>query len=98
MTKCFQRGSLIVCALACVVAPIIMTASLEGADSQTKPGGFAFVHATVIDGTGAAAKRNQTILISEDRITAVGPSGKVRIPRGARSFDATGRFLIPGLW
>ncbi len=57
-----------------------------------------FVHATVIDGTGAAAKPNQTAVISGDRITAVGPSSSVIIPRGARTIDATGRFLIPGLW
>jgi hypothetical protein len=99
MTKSPQRASWKArCCLACVIIPSIVTAPLKGADSQTSRSAFAFVHATVIDGTGAAAKRNQTVLVSEDRITAVGPSGKVRIPRGARSFDATGRFLIPGLW
>ena len=88
----------ILCILAWVVTPIMVTASLKGADSQTSNGAFAFVHATVIDGTGAAAKHNQAVLVSEDRITAVGPSGKVAIRRGARTIDATGRFLIPGLW
>src|SRR5215472_4131162 len=71
---------------------------LKGADSQTNRGALAFVRATVVDGTGASAKYNQTVLVSEDRIMAVGPSGRVRIPRGARTIDATGRFLIPGLW
>jgi hypothetical protein len=66
--------------------------------AQTKRGPFAFVHATVIDGTGAPAKLDQTVLVSEDRIMAVGPSGSVRIPRGAPTIDAGGRFLIPGLW
>ena len=63
---------------------------------RTSP--MAFVHATVIDGTGAAARPNQTVLVSGDRITAVGPSGKVIIPLGTHTIDATGRFLIPGLW
>jgi imidazolonepropionase-like amidohydrolase len=58
----------------------------------------AFVHATVIDGTGAAAKPNETVLVCGDRIAAVGSSGGVAIPRGARTIDATGQFLIPGLW
>jgi hypothetical protein len=58
----------------------------------------AFVHATVIDGTQVAARANQTVLVSGDRITAVGAFGKVAIPQGARIVDATGRFLIPGLW
>ena len=58
----------------------------------------AFVHVTVIDGTGAAARPDQTVVTSGDRITAVGPSITVRIPPGARVTDATGRFVIPGLW
>src|SRR5215469_16019749 len=69
------------------------------AQVQTDHTGFvAFVRATVIDGTGAAARPNQTVLFSGHRITAVGPSDKVVIPLGAHTIDATGRFLIPGLW
>src|SRR5215471_12234491 len=73
----------------------------RGTFAQVQTGGarlIAFVHATVIDGTGAAARPNQTVLISGDRITAVGPSSTVAIPRPAHTIDATGRFLIPGLW
>jgi imidazolonepropionase-like amidohydrolase len=58
----------------------------------------AFVHVTVIDGTGAAARSDQTVVTSGDRIIAAGRSRSVRIPPGARVMDATGRFLIPGLW
>ena len=59
---------------------------------------FAITHVTVIDGTGAPPKTNQTVLVAGDRITAIGAVDAVRIPRGARTIDATGRFLIPGLW
>jgi predicted amidohydrolase YtcJ len=59
---------------------------------------LAFVHVTVIDATGAPAKPNQTVLVSGNRITALGPFGTVAIPPGARTVDANGRFLIPGLW
>ena len=59
---------------------------------------FAFVHVTVIDGTEAAPKPDQTVVVADDRIVAVGPSRSVPIPRRARALDATGRFLIPGLW
>ena len=62
------------------------------------PGTFAFVHATVIDGTGAAPKPNQTVVVSGGRIAAIGDSADVSIPSDARSIDATGQFLIPGLW
>src|SRR6516164_1484378 len=63
-----------------------------------RTGPAAFVHATVIDGTGADARPDQTVVVSEDRIAAVGPSGKVVIPRGTHIIDATGLFLMPGLW
>src|SRR5262245_55830310 len=59
---------------------------------------FAFVHVAVIDGTGAPVRLDQTVVVSGDRITAVGPSSKMSIPRDARSVNARGRFLIPGLW
>lgn len=59
---------------------------------------FAFVHATVIDGTGAAPRRNQTVVIARGRIAAVGDSEKISAPPGIRIVDGTGQFLIPGLW
>jgi len=59
---------------------------------------FAFIHATVIDGTGAAARVDQTIIVSQNHISAVGTSGRTTIAPGIRVIDATGQFLIPGLW
>lgn len=53
--------------------------------------------ATVIDGTGAAAKGNQTVLVSGGRIVAVGSSAAIKIPSGARVIDGTGQYVIPGL-
>jgi imidazolonepropionase-like amidohydrolase len=37
------------------------------------------------------------ILIDAGKITAVGPSSQIEVPRNARRIDAHGRFLIPGL-
>src|SRR5262249_52944744 len=72
---------------------------LDGAALQTGQGhSLAFVHVTVIDGTGAAARPDQTVLVAGDRISGVGPSSRVSIPARAQIIEATGRFLIPGLW
>ncbi|HRP07131.1 MAG TPA: amidohydrolase family protein [Gemmatimonadales bacterium] len=57
----------------------------------------AITNVTVIDGTGAAPKPHQTVLIREGRIAAVGPASSTSIPTGARSIDGTGQTLIPGL-
>jgi hypothetical protein len=84
-----------------LIGVVLLVLLSAGAFAQAQTNGnsiVAFVHATVIDGTGAAARPNQAVLVSGDRITAVGPSSNVRIPPGARTIDATGRFLIPGLW
>ena len=56
------------------------------------------LHVTVIDATGAEASRDQTVVIKGDRIAALGKPGEVSIPNGASLVDATGKFLIPGLW
>jgi len=63
-----------------------------------EPGSLAFTHVTVIDMTGAPPKSDMTVVVTGNRITALGHAGKVRIPLGAQIINATGKFLIPGLW
>jgi hypothetical protein len=52
---------------------------------------------TVIDVTGAPPQPDSTVVISDSRITAVGPSSSLHIPSGTKVIDASGKFLIPGL-
>jgi hypothetical protein len=63
-----------------------------------KNSSLALTHVTVIDCTGAPARPNSTVVMNGGLISAVGPSGTVTIPAGARVVDANGKFLIPGLW
>jgi amidohydrolase family protein len=56
---------------------------------------LAFTHATVIDMTGAPPLREQTLLVTGDRITGLGD--QVPIPPDARVVDLTGKYVIPGL-
>ena len=37
------------------------------------------------------------IVVTDNRITAVGPKGKVTVPAGAKSIDVSGKTIIPGL-
>ena len=59
-------------------------------------------HVAVIDVTAADSRRalrlDQTVVISGDRIVAVDRAGEVPVPRDAQVIDATGQFLMPGLW
>ncbi|MDQ6786302.1 MAG: amidohydrolase family protein [Acidobacteriota bacterium] len=59
---------------------------------------FVFTHVTVIDVTGAPSKSGMTVIIAGNRIEAIGKTGKVKTPKDAQIIDATGKFLIPGLW
>jgi imidazolonepropionase-like amidohydrolase len=56
------------------------------------------IHVTVIDGTGAEAALDQTVIIKGRRITSLGQAGEFPMPADASIVDGTGKFLIPGLW
>jgi imidazolonepropionase-like amidohydrolase len=66
--------------------------------THSQGGVLAITGATLIDGTGRPPVHNAVILVDGGRIRAAGPRGKVKIPAGSTKFDATGRFVLPGLW
>lgn len=58
---------------------------------------IAIVGARLIDGRGEAPVNDAVVVVRDSRIEAAGPRGKIRIPAGAKRFDATGLTLLPGL-
>lgn len=58
---------------------------------------IALRHVRVIDGTGAPAREDQTVILRGGTIVAMGADGTVAVPDSARSLDLTGKSLIPGL-
>jgi imidazolonepropionase-like amidohydrolase len=57
----------------------------------------ALTHARIIDGTGAAPRENQTLIIRDGAIAAVGDDSKTAIPGGALVIDLSGKSVIPGM-
>lgn len=57
----------------------------------------ALTHVRVIDGTGAAPRADQTLVIADGKISAMGDTATTKIPAGAKVLDLTGRTVIPGL-
>ncbi len=53
-------------------------------------------HVRIIDGTGADAVDDQSLVIDKGLIVAIGPSASTAVPAGARVIDLTGRTLMPG--
>jgi imidazolonepropionase-like amidohydrolase len=58
---------------------------------------IALTHVRVIDGTGAAAKEDQTLVISNGKIDSVEPSASAKISANAQTIDLTGYTVLPGL-
>ena len=82
--------------LAIVLSLFLVTGTLVSCSSPRKPA-IVIPHVTVIDMTGAVPLLDQTVVIEKQRISNLGPSAAVDIPRGAQIVDARGKFLIPGL-
>jgi len=55
-------------------------------------------HANLFEAESALARPRMTVVVTGNRITAVGPDDRVRVPDGAQVIDATGETLLPGLW
>ncbi|MGE0555887.1 MAG: amidohydrolase family protein [Gemmatimonadales bacterium] len=81
-----------------VLAFAVTGATLTTAQTARVDTVLAIAHVTVVDVDGEGARPDHTVVVEGDRITAVGPSDRVRVPSNARLLDGRGKFLIPGLW
>jgi imidazolonepropionase-like amidohydrolase len=79
--------------LACV---LLFAISPLPAQEARGSGSVVLRAARVIDGTGAAAIPNGAVVVTDDRIVAVGRQGSVAIPAGARVIDLGNATLLPG--
>src|ERR671914_1690302 len=52
--------------------------------------------ARLTDGTGAPAINNAVVIVTDNKITAVGDSRSVRVPSGAKVIDLGNATLLPG--
>jgi imidazolonepropionase-like amidohydrolase len=73
-----------------------LLASAPPAGAPAPP--IAITGVTVIDAAAPAPRPGMTVVVSGRRISALGPTGQVPIPHGARVIDGAGKFVIPGLW
>jgi hypothetical protein len=80
-----------------VVVGLSLAASLVSAQGQ-QPAALAIEGGTLIDGNGGAPVPDTVILVQGNKITAVGRKGQLAIPANARVINATGKFVLPGLW
>lgn len=83
-------------------AAIGTVANGPAAKGQNSPGegstSLAITHVDVVNVVSGVTLTDQTVIIRDGVIAAVGASGEVPIPRGAQIHLARGKTLIPGLW
>jgi imidazolonepropionase-like amidohydrolase len=78
-----------------VVAALLLASSASPARSQARA--TVFEGARVIVGDGSAPIENAAIVVTGDRITAVGRRSEVAAPAGAARLDVTGKTVMPAL-
>jgi imidazolonepropionase-like amidohydrolase len=76
---------------------LLLTVTARAASQEAKGSGTVVIRAArLIDGTGAGAIANGAIVVTDDRIVAVGKAGSVTVPAGARTIDLGDATLMPG--
>jgi len=83
-----------------MAAHVLPTAATPGTDVKPfvkiEAGPIALTHVRVIDGTGAPALPDRTLLIENGRIAAI-PAASDAVPAKYKVIDATGKTVMPGL-
>ena len=77
---------------------VLVSAQTGLAQAATVPTPLVITHVNIIDATGSPVQPDMSVTIQGNRIVRITRSGKAKLPANARVLDATGKFLIPGLW
>ena len=77
---------------------LCLAAGQAGAQTPRVEKSLVITHVSVVDVRAGRLLPDQSVVISGERIVSVGPSGKAKIPAGARIVPGKGRFLLPGLF
>src|SRR6266542_2323623 len=66
------------------------------ASAQARP--LALIGGRLIDGFGGHPLANSVIIIENERITAIGAVGTLKVPADAEVISTEGMDVLPGLW
>jgi len=61
-------------------------------------GPIAFTHVNVIDVVNGTVQEDMTLILDGERIAALGTFSTLAVPPNAEVIDASGKYVMPGLW
>jgi imidazolonepropionase-like amidohydrolase len=91
------------CAILALVVTLIVPLAAQTSSPQVKQfirvdaPVVALTHVRVVDGTGSAAREDQTVIFSKGKIDWLGDAASANVPKDARVMDLHGYTVIPGL-
>jgi len=80
-----------------VVAVFCFSSACATAPAWEESGDAAFVNVTVLPMTGEGALTDQTVVITDGRISAMGPSAELTVVGDTVIIDGAGKYLMPGV-
>lgn len=91
-----MKNTILLLVIVLVLAIVSVTAQ-NGAPGERKGSGvFVIKAAQIIDGRGGEPIRNGVVVVSDDKIMAVGSLASITIPAGAKVIDLGDATLMPG--
>ena len=82
---------------AALVTSVSSVASAQSTLAPVPQGSYVIENVSVLPMDREQILRNQTVVVERGVIVRVGPSKRVRVPKGALRIDGTGRYVTPGL-
>jgi hypothetical protein len=76
---------------------VALAFALPAAAARSTTDTVAFLHVDVVPMDSERVLTDQTVLVRDGRIAALGAASEVRVPKRTRIVDAAGHFLVPGL-
>jgi imidazolonepropionase-like amidohydrolase len=92
-----MKNLIVLLAIVFLIASHSITAQQMGAPGENKGSGTVAIRAAqIIDSLGGEPIRNGVVVVTGDKILAIGPASSVTIPAGARVIDLGDATLLPG--
>ena len=83
---------------AALLLAVVAVAPAAQAKQKPKPKYLIFTNVTVVDVRNGTSLPGMTVVIRDQRITAIAKQAIIQLDRNVQVVNATGQYLLPGLW